>query len=381
MSKDSWEIKYNNSNYLNLQLKIVNVSDNILLGEFQEEYRCEKSIHFDPVVNEYLLHLLGEESVSDLVWDFQSAPSETSGEMHLKSGLVNVQKINDIRRINEYLEAANRTLDYGQHLVIAMETMTSRKKRLMNKFPPVINKGYYLLDFILKRVLPKWKPTRKLYCWLTNGRNRVISLTEGLARLVCCGFEIVDFKKIGKLTYIVSKKVNEPAYDTQPSYGALIRLKRVGKGGKLMSVYKFRTMYPYSEYLQEYIFEKYNLKEEGKFKNDFRMTGWGRLFRKYWIDELPMMINWFKGELKLVGVRPLSRQYFELYPEELQGMRNKNKPGLVPPYYADMPKGLQQIQESELNYLIAYEKSPILTDIRYFFRAMTNIVFKGERSQ
>ena len=356
--------------------------ENVLIKEIEQvEHRCEKSIYFDPAITEYLIHLLGEKSVSDLVWDQQSNPSEISGEIRSKTGLVNVQKINDIRRINKYLEAVNRKLEYGQHLVIAMETMASRKKRLMNKFPALFNKGYYLLDFILKRVFPKWKPTRKLYFLLTNGRNRVISLTEGLARLVCCGFEIVDFKKIGNLTYVISKKVSEPSYDMQPSYGALIRLKRVGEGSKLMSVYKFRTMHPYSEYLQEYIFEKHNLREEGKFNNDFRMTSWGRLFRKYWIDELPMLINWFRGEIKLVGVRPLSRQFFELYPKELQEMRSKNKPGLVPPYYADMPKGLQEIQESELNYLIAYERSPLLTDIRYFFRAIVNICFKGARSR
>lgn len=373
--------QYNNRNYFNLQLKTANVSDDVLIEEFQEENRCEKSIHFDPAINEYLIHLLGEESVSGFIWDVNKHPSDLSNEISVSSGLVNIRKINDIRRINKYLEAVNQKLETGEHLVITIETMTSRKKRLMNKFPAFFNKGYYLLDFILKRVFPKWKPTRKLYFWLTEGRNRVISLTEGLARLVCCGFEIVDFKKIGNLTYIVSKKVKEPAYDMQPTYGALIRLKRVGQGGKLMSVYKFRTMYPYSEYLQTYIFEKHNLKEEGKFNDDFRMTSWGRLFRKYWIDELPMLINWLKGEMKLVGVRPLSGQYYELYPRELQELRNKNKPGLVPPYYADMPKGLPQIQQSELIYLTAYEKNPIITDIRYFFKAFVNIIFKGARSQ
>lgn len=69
------------------------------------------------------------------------------------------------------------------------------------------------------------------------------------------------------------------------------------------------TMHPYSEYLQRYVFEKNSLQEGGKIKDDFRVTYWGRIMRKLWIDELPMFINFFKGDLKLVGVRPLSTHY------------------------------------------------------------------------
>src|SRR5690625_5422146 len=76
--------------------------------------------------------------------------------------------------------------------------------------------------------------------------------------------------------------------------------------------------------------------------------------RKYWVDELPMFINYFRRDLKLVGVRPLSTHYFELYPRELQDLRIQVKPGLVPPYYADLPSGLEEIQESEKRYLEAY---------------------------
>src|SRR5690625_6535201 len=79
-----------------------------------------------------------------------------------------------------------------------------------------------------------------------------------------------------------------------------------------------------------------------------------------------MFINYFRGDLKLVGVRPLSTHYFELYPRELQDLRIQVKPGLVPPYYADLPSGLEEIQESEKRYLEAYLEHPWRTDIRYF---------------
>jgi len=72
--------------------------------------------------------------------------------------------------------------------------------------------------------------------------------------------------------------------------------------------------------------------------------------------------------------------YFSLYPEDLQQMRIKVKPGLVPPYYADMPNGMNEILESERNYLKAYAEKPIRTDLKYFSKAFVNIVFKGARS-
>jgi lipopolysaccharide/colanic/teichoic acid biosynthesis glycosyltransferase len=175
-------------------------------------------------------------------------------------------------------------------------------------------------------------------------------------------------------------KVTAPLAHNGYGYGAIIALPRIGKGGELFKVYKLRTMHPYSEYLQDYVFSLYNLKEGGKFKNDFRITSWGAVCRKIWIDELPMLYNFFRGDMKIVGVRPLSRQYFELYSKELQERRITHKPGLIPPFYADMPTNLEEIQISEMNYLKAHEKHPLVTDVKYFSKSMWNIFFRNARS-
>jgi len=50
-----------------------------------------------------------------------------------------------------------------------------------------------------------------------------------------------------------------------------------------------------------------------------------------------MFYNLLKGEMKLVGVRPLTEHYFSLYRKKLQELRAKTKPGLIPPFYLDMP--------------------------------------------
>lgn len=295
-------------------------------------------------------------------------------------GLGNVSRINNIRRINKFLEKANHCLKNGQLLVIKVEIKGARRKRILSRWMFPLNYMVYFLDFMLNRVVPKISIFQKLYFHLTKGKNRPLSLTEALGRLICCGFHILEFKEIDGTVYIVSKKVKSPAYDMDPSYSLLIRLKRVGKDEKLFNVFKLRTMHPYSEYLQGFMYERYKLKKGGKINNDIRMTSWGKVFRKHWIDELPMIINFLKGQVKIVGVRPLSAQYFNLYPKDLQEIRTSVKPGLIPPYYADLPKDLEEIHESERVYLMSYKKKPLLTDFRYFCKASWNILFRGARS-
>jgi lipopolysaccharide/colanic/teichoic acid biosynthesis glycosyltransferase len=294
--------------------------------------------------------------------------------------IVNLHNINDFKRINKFFETVNSRLpQYGLYINCVL-TNQIRKQLIMKKYLPVLNGIYYFSHFIFRRIFPKLPVTKNFYFWVTNGYNRAISKAEAFGRLYSCGFELIDNQQIGDKLYFVARKVQDPFFDYNPTYGPLIRLKRVGKNGKIIYVYKMRTMHPYSEYLQEYVYKINDLEEGGKFKNDFRVSTMGGVMRKLWIDELPMLINLFRGDLKLVGVRPLSRQYFDLYDEELKARRIKTKPGLVPPFYVDMPKTLEEIQASESRYLDAYFRSPFLTDWKYFWKAVYNIVVKKARS-
>jgi len=295
--------------------------------------------------------------------------------------VVNLHRINDVRRINKFLEAINQKLRIGGVFIGCVETKDLRKKRIFQKIPPVLSHIYYFFDFIYKRVMPKLFLTRKLYFFLNQGHNRVLTQQEMFGRLYSCGFKLVKEATINNLLYFHSKKIKEPVYDFNPSYGVIFKMRRVGKGGKIIYVYKFRTMYPYSEYLQEYIYEKFKLAKGGKFANDYRISSLGKFMRKYWLDELPMLINLMRGELKLVGVRPLSAHYLNLYDEKTKAKRLKTKPGLIPPFYADMPKTLEEIMESENKYLDKYFKHPFLTDLKYFFVAIYNILIKRARSK
>ncbi|MFD2568101.1 sugar transferase [Pseudotenacibaculum haliotis] len=296
------------------------------------------------------------------------------------SSIINLKKVNDARYINKFFETINSRLPNSGLYFGKVETYPNRRKAILNKYPPIINRVVYITDMIFTRIFPKLFITKKIYFYLTKGKGRVVSRAETYGRLYSCGFEIVDEKSINNYLYFVAKKVKEPSFDTDPTYGPIIKLKRVGKNGEKFNVYKLRTMHPFSEYLQEYVYKKNNLQEGGKIKDDFRISPEGRVLRKFWIDELPMLVNILKGDMKIVGVRPLSPHFYSLYDKELQEKRIQNKPGFIPPFYVDLPKTMDEIMDSEKKYLDAYKKAPFKTDLKYFFLAFKNVLFRGARS-
>jgi hypothetical protein len=120
--------------------------------------------------------------------------------------IINLKRMNDIEEVNKFLEIVNRKLPYGGLYIGCVETIDQRRSRILKKFAMPVSYIYYLFDFILKRVFPKWEPTRKIYSLLTRGNNRAISLTETLGRLKVCGFDIIDYTAINGLTYFCCSK-------------------------------------------------------------------------------------------------------------------------------------------------------------------------------
>lgn len=298
-----------------------------------------------------------------------------------RCNIVDLYRLNDIRDPNRFLRTLNQKLPADGRYIGCLETLEGRKARLLNKYPPVLNRSYYLLDFIFRRVFPKLPFTDRFEFFVTAARNRPMSKAEALGRTVYAGFQIESTAFIGGKLFFEAKKVSRPMQNEPPSRGMLIGIPRIGKDRKQLTIYKFRTMHPYAQFLQDYVYRTNDLEAGGKFKNDFRITSWGRFIRKFWIDELPMIYHLLRGDMKLVGVRPLSRQYFELYHKELQQLRTQVKPGLIPPFYADMPRTLDEIMASEERYLRAYQKAPFRTDLQTFFKALRNILFQKTGTQ
>ena len=294
---------------------------------------------------------------------------------------INLHRVNDLRRFNYYLIRVNELLQDGGVFICHGQTISQRRNELLQRYTPYLGIFIYGWDFIFKRVFPKLPILQGWYFAMTKGRARALSETEMLGRFYFCGFDLIHKREIDGLMHFILKKSREPRTDPNPTYGPFIRLKRLGKDGKVIYVKKFRTMHPYSEYLQEYVYHTNDLQEGGKFKDDFRVTSWGKVMRAMWIDELPQFSNFFKGELALVGVRALSEHYFSLYPPDMQDLRLKVKPGLLPPFYADMPSSFDEIVESERRYILSKMEKPFRTDWRYFWKGVWNILVKRARSK
>ena len=293
---------------------------------------------------------------------------------------INLAKVNDVRWVNRYFLEVYGKLRAGGYFVGTAETIRLHRVRFFTRFPKYIAEPLFVLNYLYRRVWPKLNGVNKVYFALTKGRNRLISRAEVLGRLFFCGFDVIAEEEKDDRLYFIAQKVKTPSLDQSPTYGPLVQLNRFGTNGTPMKVYKFRTMYPYSEYLQEYVYRLQSLQRGGKFKDDFRVTELGKFMRSTWIDELPMLYNWLKGDMKLFGVRPLSRQYLSLYDEELQALRSKVKPGLVPPFYADLPVTLDEIKDSERRYIEAYLERPFHTQLTYLWKSFVNIIIRGARS-
>ena len=170
------------------------------------------------------------------------------------------ERINDIRFLNKYFEQINTSLMDGGIFKGNVETYSVRRNRILKKFPTPLNRIHLIFDTLLVRVSPKFWLTKNLYFNITKGKGRVLSKAETYGRLYSCGFEIVDEEYKHNKVYFTAKKIKEPLYPKSPSYGFLIKLKRVGKNKNPINVYKLRTMHPFSEYLQEYVFQKKRFK-------------------------------------------------------------------------------------------------------------------------
>ncbi|MBP1967068.1 sugar transferase [Paenibacillus aceris] len=106
---------------------------------------------------------------------------------------------------------------------------------------------------------------------------------------------------------LVKKKLGSPV---------VFKQQRPGLKGKPFYLYKFRTMTDAKD-------------NEGKLLSDsIRLTSFGQFLRKYSLDELLQLVNVIKGDLSLVGPRPLLNDYLPLYTEE-QAKRHNVKPGIT----------------------------------------------------
>lgn len=157
------------------------------------------------------------------------------------------------------------------------------------------------------------------------------------------------------------------------------RQERVGQFGKHFRIHKFRTMVVDAEARGMQI----------TVGADSRVTGVGRLLRKYKLDELPQLIDVFFGQMSLVGPRPEVPHYVDCYPQDLKELVLSVKPGItdrasiefkdeneILGRAADPHRAyVEEVLPIKLGYYVDYVRSrSLLGDIGIIFSTLVAIV-------
>lgn len=154
---------------------------------------------------------------------------------------------------------------------------------------------------------------------------------------------------------------------------------RYGKDGKKFRIYKFRSMCidadkKLKEYLEQNEEAKKEFEENHKLKDDPRITKLGKFIRKTSIDELPQFVNVLKGDMSLIGPRPIVDGEIEKYGE------NKDKflsvrPGLTGYWAANGRSDItyEKRMKMELYYV---DNISFKLDIQIFFKTIISVIKK-----
>jgi len=149
--------------------------------------------------------------------------------------------------------------------------------------------------------------------------------------------------------------------------GAFFFQERPGKDGKIFKVIKFKTMTDERD-------------ENGELLPDAdRLTKVGRFVRSTSIDELPQLINVLKGDMALIGPRPLLVQYLPLYSKE-QARRHEVRPGISGWAQCHGRNAISWTEKFKLDVWYVDHVS-LLTDLKVIFITIKKVLFKEDINQ
>lgn len=151
---------------------------------------------------------------------------------------------------------------------------------------------------------------------------------------------------------------------------------RIGKDGKKFKMYKFRTMYENAEEMIKNFTpeQKKEWEENFKLKEDPRITRIGRFLRKTSLDELPQIINIIKGDLSIIGPRPIVDKELEKYGESKEKFLSVT-PGLTGYWQANgrSDTSYNQRMKMELYYV---DHISLNLDVQIFFKTFVSVLKK-----
>lgn len=176
---------------------------------------------------------------------------------------------------------------------------------------------------------------------------------------------LIPIAFIVKIIYLINKDYNSIIY----------KQNRIGKNGKIIKIYKIRTMIPNAESYKFTDMQKKEFLENYKLENDPRITKIGSFLRKTSLDELPQFINILKGEMSLVGPRPVVLNELEKY-GDMKKLFLSITPGLTGYWQANGRSNITYNEriKMELYYINNFS---LLLDIKIIFKTII-VVLKKE---
>ena len=151
---------------------------------------------------------------------------------------------------------------------------------------------------------------------------------------------------------------------------------RYGKDGKKFKMYKFRTMYENAQdMINDFTPEQMKeWKENFKLQDDPRITKVGKFLRKTSLDELPQIVNIIKGDLSIIGPRPVIEEELEKYGDNKEKFLSVT-PGLTGYWQANGRSSTTYEQRMEMELYYIDNISPKL-DVKIFFKTIESVIKK-----
>lgn len=154
----------------------------------------------------------------------------------------------------------------------------------------------------------------------------------------------------------------------------IFKHKRIGKNGKEIYIYKFRTMVENAEEVMKTFTPEQmkEFKENYKLENDPRITKVGNFLRKSSLDELPQLLNILKGDLSIIGPRPIIEEELERYGEKKSTFLSVT-PGLTG-YWAANGRSCTSYEDRMKMELYYVENISFKLDMKVFFKTVISVI-------
>lgn len=181
---------------------------------------------------------------------------------------------------------------------------------------------------------------------------------------------------LGMIVLIPIFVIVAPIIKLETKGKVIYKQKRIGKNGKEIEIYKFRTMVTNADKIIENLPEdlKKEYKENYKIANDPRITRVGKILRYTNIDELPQIINVLKGEMSIIGTRPILEEELKKYNNSEKKKLLSATPGISG--YWQVNRGKCKDYADRINMELYYvEKMSLLLDIKIFMKTLKLLVY------